>query len=105
MLAENGWSEQELLSNYDAVVHLTTAADGLCFSYFPKKAFRIETKEMAVEADIKLQEAWAAHHSAQVVKNSPIIRVDELPVAMAQKKSVAFSFILDAVERVHDVTY
>ena len=86
-------------------MHLTTAADGLCFSYFPKKAFRIETKEMAMEADIKLQEVWAAHHSAQVVKNSPVISADELPVAMAQKKSFAFAHILDAVERVHGVTY
>jgi CYTH domain-containing protein len=73
MLSVSQTIESELRDNYDAVFHLTAAANGALEAYVNNKesnAARIETPEKARELDEKLIAAWTGHPHFRVIDNS-----------------------------------
>ena len=71
LLVANGWTTESLLSRYDCVVHLVTAADGAeAFYTLANNAVRSETPEHARDLDAKILAAWASHPAHRVVDNS-----------------------------------
>ena len=66
-------NEIELRDNYDAVFHLTTAANGAEQAYIMNKESnpaRTETPEKARELDDKLTSSWTGHPHLRVIDNS-----------------------------------
>ena len=56
---------------YDAVIHMVTAANGALEAYtLSNNAARTETPEQAIELDNKLISAWTGHPHLRVVDNS-----------------------------------
>ena len=69
-LAHFGKTEQEVLSGYDAVLHLVTCAKGAEFAYNYGNAARYETVEVAREKDDLTLRAWSSHPAVYVIDNS-----------------------------------
>ena len=77
MLKERGLSISEVMSKYDGVIHMITAADGAVEFYEWNgsgkdcaNAARSETPEEAIVADRKTMNAWVGHPHLRVVDNS-----------------------------------
>lgn len=72
ILDEHGWTLVELRDkNYDAVIHLVTAAIGAPEAYtLANNAARTETPEEAAAVDGRLKEAWIGHPHLRVIDNS-----------------------------------
>lgn len=66
-----GKTHNELLSFYDGIIHLVTAADGAegCYTTENNRA-RTETPEQAKERDRKIIEAWSLHKVFCITDNS-----------------------------------
>lgn len=65
-----GWHLTDLRDNrYDAVIHLTTAADGAAEFYDLDNPARYETVAEAVETDRKLRAAYVGHNNVYVIGN------------------------------------
>eukprot|EP00008_Paramoeba_atlantica_P004855 CAMPEP_0201495384 /NCGR_PEP_ID=MMETSP0151_2-20130828/53650_1 /ASSEMBLY_ACC=CAM_ASM_000257 /TAXON_ID=200890 /ORGANISM="Paramoeba atlantica, Strain 621/1 / CCAP 1560/9" /LENGTH=163 /DNA_ID=CAMNT_0047884355 /DNA_START=207 /DNA_END=698 /DNA_ORIENTATION=+ len=70
ILKANGLEESELMSRYDLVLHLVTAADGAEKFYITSNnAARSETPEQARVLDAKVKECWAKHPNQFIIKN------------------------------------
>jgi predicted ATPase len=74
-LSDNNWTrllvaertnEAALLARYDAVIHMTTAAEG-AEEYYVNDPVRNETPEQAREIDARLVRAYAAHPRRYIV--------------------------------------
>ena len=64
-------TEEKVISTYDAVFHLETAAKGLEKYYsFENNAARYETVEEAAALDDRLIEAWKNHPHHIIIKNN-----------------------------------
>ena len=70
ILSGFGMNEEELLSRYDAVLHLVTCAKGAEFAYNYGNAARYESVEVAREKDDKTLRAWSRHPALHVIDNS-----------------------------------
>ena len=68
---ELGGSEISFRDNYDAVVHLVTAAQGApkCYTLSNNKA-RTETPEQAIAMDQKIISCWTGHPYLRIIDNS-----------------------------------
>lgn len=66
----DGRTEQSVLANYDAVIHLVSCAKGAEFAYNLGNAARTETLEYAREMDDRTLRAWSAHPNLKIVDNS-----------------------------------
>ena len=64
-----GLTEENVLSRYDAVFHLVTAANG-ALEYYMLDAARHETPEEACKIDLALQQAWSNHPKHTIIDNS-----------------------------------
>ena len=82
-LAHFGKTEQEVLSGYDAVLHLVTCAKGAEFAYNYGNAARYETVEVAREKDDLTLRAWSTHPAVYVIDNSVNFE-DKIGRAIAQ---------------------
>ena len=82
-LAHFGKTEQEVLSGYDAVLHLVTCAKGAEFAYNYGNAARYETVEVAREKDDLTLRAWSGHPAVYVIDNSVNFE-DKIDRAIAQ---------------------
>lgn len=69
-LAHFGKTEQELLSGYDAVLHLVSCAKGAEYAYNFGNAARYESIEEAREMDDRTLRAWSAHPNLHIIDNS-----------------------------------
>ena len=70
VIADLGTTEDKLISNYDAVFHLVSAAKGAPEFYSKEtNGTRYETLEEAAELDDHFIEAWAAHPRLHVIGN------------------------------------
>ena len=69
-LAYFGKTEEELLSGYDAVMHLVTCAKGAEYAYNFGNAARYESVEDARRMDDRTIEAWSAHPHVHIIDNS-----------------------------------
>ena len=65
-----GKTEEQVLSGYDAVLHLVTCAKGAEFAYNYGNAARYESVEVAREKDDKTLRAWSRHPALHVIDNS-----------------------------------
>ena len=65
-----GKTEEEMLSGYDAVLHLVSCAKGAEFAYDYGNAARYETVEQARTIDDRTIRAWSAHPSLHIIDNS-----------------------------------
>ena len=65
-----GVTEEELLSGYDAVLHLVTCAKGAEFAYNYGNAARYESVEEARRMDDRTLRAWSTHPSLHIIDNS-----------------------------------
>lgn len=66
-----GQPEGKLLSRYDAVIHMVTAAIGAVEHYtLDNNSARTETPEQAAQVDRALQDAWTGHAHLRVVDNT-----------------------------------
>ena len=83
LLAQFGKTESELLSHYDAVLHLVTCAKGAEYAYNYGNAARYESIEDARKADDNTLRAWSAHHALYVIDNSVDFE-DKINRAVAQ---------------------
>jgi len=70
VLAYFGKTEEQILSGYDAVLHLVSCAKGAEFAYNYGNAARYESVERAREMDDNTIRAWSAHPSLRIVDNS-----------------------------------
>lgn len=70
VLAYFGKTEEEVLSGYDAVLHLVTCAKGAEYAYNYGNAARYESVEVAREKDDKTLRAWSRHSALHVIDNS-----------------------------------
>lgn len=71
LLKQNGWTHDGLISRYDMVIHLVTAADGAEEHYnLDTNKHRTEPPDMARQLDRGVLEAWKQHPSHHVVDNS-----------------------------------
>ena len=69
-LAYFGTTQQEILSGYDAVLHLVSCAKGAEFAYNFGNAARYENVDTAREKDDLTLAAWSAHPNLHVIDNS-----------------------------------
>ena len=106
VLAHFGKTEEEILSGYDAVLHLVSCAKGAEFAYNYGNAARYETVERAREMDDNTIRAWSAHPSLQIVDNSvdfedKIYRVlgQEVPDTEKSKYLISMPDVAALVER------
>jgi CYTH domain-containing protein len=72
LLDEQNWTVVELRDKrYEAVIHLTTAADGAeAFYTTENNAVRTETPTQARELDRRVRDAWVGHPQFRVIDNS-----------------------------------
>ena len=83
LLAHFGKTEAEILSHYDAVLHLVSCAKGAEYAYNYGNAARYESIEDARRADDNTLRAWSAHHAHYVIDNSMDFE-DKINRAVAQ---------------------
>lgn len=70
MIAAEGLTREMLLSRYNAVFHLVTAADGaLPYYTLANNAARIETPEEAIALDRRTHAAWDGHPYRYTIGN------------------------------------
>lgn len=69
-IAKFGRTEEDVLANYDAVLHLVTCAKGAEFAYNFGNEARTESLEYAREMDDRTLRAWERHHNLTVIDNS-----------------------------------
>ncbi len=70
MIDEKGITEAEILSRYDLVIHLVTAADGKEEFYtISNNGARTETPEEARQKDRRTMESWSNHPNLKIVGN------------------------------------
>ena len=68
MLEENNLNHQELLDEYDLVIHMTTVAANMENRYSnSNNTARFEDSQEAIDVDNKITKAWAGHHNLKVV--------------------------------------
>ena len=71
LLKEFGLNEMEIMSSYDLVLHLVTAADGAEEYYTTiNNTARTETPEQARELDKKTLNSWVGHENLNIISNS-----------------------------------
>lgn len=70
VLASFGKTEEEVLSGYDAVLHLVSCANGAEFAYNFGNEARYEPLETAREMDKRTLAAWRGHPNLHVIDNS-----------------------------------
>ena len=70
IVAGLGMTTEDVLSKYDAVIHLVTCAKGAEFAYNLDNGARTESLEDAVEKDDRTLRAWSAHPNLKVVDNA-----------------------------------
>ena len=70
VLASFGKTEEQVMSGYDAVLHLVSCAKGAEFAYNYGNAARYESVERAREMDDNTIRAWSAHPSLHIIDNS-----------------------------------
>ena len=66
----DGRTEADVLSGYDAVLHLVTCAKGAEFAYNLGNAARTESIEFAREMDDRTLRAWSGHPNLCIIDNS-----------------------------------
>lgn len=70
MVLAHGFTPQQILSRYDAVFHLVTAADGALAHYTTdNNGARTETPEEAIALDRRTCAAWDAHPHRRIFGN------------------------------------
>lgn len=69
LLSKLGYSKGSIMSRYDGVVHLVTAADGAADFYDLANPARYESPEDAVLVDKRLQSVWSGHPALRIVSN------------------------------------
>lgn len=65
----DGRTEESVLANYDAVIHLVTCAKGAEFAYNLGNAARTESVEYAREMDDRTLRAWSKHPNLKIIEN------------------------------------
>ena len=83
ILAGFGKTPEEVMSGYDAVLHLVTCAKGAEFAYNFGNAARYEDVSVAREKDDLTLQAWSAHPHVYVIDNSVDFE-DKMNRAMAK---------------------
>ena len=78
-----GKTEEQVLSGYDAVLHLVTCAKGAEYAYNFGNAARYESVEEARQMDDRTLRAWSAHPRLYVIDNSVDFE-DKINRAIAQ---------------------
>ena len=76
-------TEEEILSHYDAVLHLVSCAKGAEYAYNYGNAARYESIEDARDMDDRTLRAWQRHHAVYVIDNSVDFE-DKINRAIAQ---------------------
>lgn len=72
ILTELGYTEEEILGHYDAVIHLSTCArSDTVDAYTHENSIRYEDAEGAVRMDELVLRAWSAHPNRRVIANVP----------------------------------
>lgn len=66
----DGRTEDSVLANYDAVIHLVTCAKGAEFAYNLGNAARTESIESARAMDDRTLRAWSKHPNLRIVDNA-----------------------------------
>jgi len=70
ILKEKNLNEMDIMSSYDLVLHLVTAADGAEKYYTTaNNSARTETKEEAKEKDRKTLNSWIGHKKIEIIGN------------------------------------
>ena len=70
MLKKHNLNEMELMSSYDLVIHLVTAADGAEEFYTTENnSARTETAEEAKSLDRRTLNSWLGHEHLAIIKN------------------------------------
>ena len=66
----DGRTEADVLTGYDAVIHLVTCAKGAEYAYNLGNAARTESIEHAREMDDRTLRAWSGHPNLSIIDNS-----------------------------------
>ena len=71
LIDEKNITEAEILSRYDLVIHLVTAADGK-EEYYERTRVRTETIEEARQKDRRTMESWSNHPNLKIIGNDTL---------------------------------
>ena len=71
LIDEKKITEAEILSRYDLVIHLVTAADGK-EEYYERSIVRTETIEEARQKDRRTMESWSNHPNLKIIGNDTL---------------------------------
>ena len=78
VMKETGLNEQKRRDdNYDAIIHLVTAADGAVQHYDMENEARADNPEQAIIQDLALREAYAGHPAHYIISNERGISFDD----------------------------
>ena len=83
VLGRFGLTEEQVLTHYDAVLHLVSCAKGAEYAFNYGNAARYESIEDARELDDRTLRAWQGHHALYVIDNSVDFE-DKINRALAQ---------------------
>ena len=97
-LASFGKTQEEILTHYDAVLHLVTCAKGAEFAYNFNNAARYEDLETARLKDDQTLAAWSSHPRLYVIDNSVDFE-DKLNRAVAQIYNILGESVPDVAKR------
>ncbi len=71
LLKNRNINEMDVMSSYDLVIHLVTAADGAEEFYtLANNSARTETPAQAILADRKTMDSWLGHNKIEIIDNS-----------------------------------
>lgn len=71
LLVNRNLNEMDIMSSYDLVLHLVTAADGAEEFYtLSNNSARTETPAQAILADRKTMDSWLGHNKFEIIDNS-----------------------------------
>ena len=92
LLEENGYNEEELLKEYDMVIHMITVASDIKNRYSnSNNTARFENADEAIDLDRRTSEAW---------KNHPNLKVVPVTEILEEKIGIVLNHVDDLLEKI-----
>lgn len=92
LLEENGYNEEELLKEYDMVIHMITVASDIKNRYSnSNNTARFEDADEAIDLDRRTSEAW---------KNHPNLKVVPVTEILEEKIGIVLNHVDDLLEKI-----
>ena len=92
LLEENGYNEEDLLKEYDMVIHMITVASDIKNRYSnSNNTARFEDADEAIDLDRRTSEAWCNHPNLKVVPVTDILE---------EKIGIVLNYVDDLLDKI-----